>query len=68
MIKLVFEDASIDFKPGEFTAIVGKSGIGKTTLVRLIMAFTDKMKGNIEFYNEKGESIEASPDARQMRK
>nr|WP_297769552.1 ABC transporter ATP-binding protein [uncultured Butyrivibrio sp.] len=64
--ELVFEDASIDFKPGEFTAIVGKSGIGKTTLVRLIMAFTDKMKGNIEFYNEKGESIEASPDARQF--
>lgn len=64
--ELVFEDASIDFKPGEFTAIVGKSGIGKTTLVRLIMAFTDKMKGNIDFYNEKGESIEASPDARQF--
>ncbi len=63
---LVFEDASIDFKPGEFTAIVGKSGIGKTTLVRLIMAFTNRMKGNIEFYNEKGESIEASPDARQF--
>lgn len=61
---LVFEDASIDFKPGEFTAIVGKSGIGKTTLVRLIMSFTSKMKGNIEFYNEKGETMSASPDAR----
>ncbi|MBQ6587537.1 MAG: ABC transporter ATP-binding protein [Butyrivibrio sp.] len=62
--ELVFEDASIDFKPGEFTAIVGKSGIGKTTLVRLIMAFTNKMKGNIEFYNAAGETMSASPDAR----
>ena len=62
--ELVFEDASIDFKPGEFTAIVGKSGIGKTTLVRLIMAFTSKMKGSIEFYNTAGEILEASPDAR----
>ncbi len=35
--ELVFEDADMEFKPGEFTAIVGKSGIGKTTLVRLIM-------------------------------
>ena len=61
---LVFDDASIDFKPGEFTAIVGKSGIGKTTLVRLIMSFTNKMKGSIEFYNGKGETMEASPDAR----
>ena len=55
--ELVFEDASIDFKPG-------KSGIGKTTLVRLIMAFTNKMKGNIEFYNAAGETMLASPDAR----
>ncbi|MCR4756129.1 MAG: ABC transporter ATP-binding protein/permease [Lachnospiraceae bacterium] len=62
--ELVFDDASIDFKPGEFTAIVGKSGIGKTTLVRLIMAFTNKMKGNIEFYNAAGEKMQASPDAR----
>ena len=62
--ELVFDDASIDFKPGEFTAIVGKSGIGKTTLVRLIMAFTNKMKGNIEFYNAAGETMPASPDAR----
>ncbi len=62
--ELVFEGASMDFKPGEFTAIVGKSGIGKTTLVRLIMAFTQKMKGSISFYNRRGEELPASPDAR----
>ncbi len=62
--ELVFEDASIDFRPGEFTAIVGKSGIGKTTLVRLIMAFTQKMEGNITFYNNNGEHMNACPDAR----
>ena len=64
--ELVFDGADIEFKPGEFTAIVGKSGIGKTTLVRLIMSFTNKMKGNIQFYNEDGESMSASPDARQF--
>ena len=61
---LVFDDASIEFKPGEFTAIVGKSGIGKTTLVRLIMAFTDNMTGNITFFNTYGDTMKASPDAR----
>lgn len=60
----VLEDASIEFKSGEFTAIVGKSGIGKTTLVRLIMAFTKNMEGDISFYNKKGESLRACPDAR----
>ncbi len=51
----IFENAEIDFKPGEFTAIVGRSGIGKTTLIRLIMAFTNQFSGNIEFYNRYGE-------------
>lgn len=60
----VFENADVEFKPGEFTAIVGRSGIGKTTLVRLIMAFTDKYSGDISFYNSKGETMKASPDAR----
>ena len=62
--ELVFDQADIEFRPGEFTAIVGKSGIGKTTLVRLIMAFTQKMQGDITFYNQKGEEMPASPDAR----
>ena len=62
--ELVFDNADMEFRPGEFTAIVGRSGIGKTTLVRLIMAFTQKFKGNITFYNQKGEEMPASPDAR----
>ena len=62
--ELVFDKASIDIKPGEFTAIVGKSGIGKTTLVRLIMDFTQNMTGNITFYNAYGDKMKASPDAR----
>ncbi len=64
--ELVFDDASIEFKPGEFTGIVGASGIGKTTLVRLIMAFTKNMKGTISFYNHTGEYMQASPDARKF--
>ena len=64
--ELVFDGADIEFKPGEFTAIVGKSGIGKTTLVRLIMAFTQKMQGSITFYNQNGEEMPASPDARKF--
>ena len=62
--ELVFDDASIEIKPGEVVALVGRSGIGKTTLVRLIMAFTKNMKGSIAFYNSYGETIDSSPDAR----
>lgn len=64
--ELVFDDATTEIKPGEFTAIVGKSGIGKTTLVRLMMAFTKNMTGNIEFFNDEGQKMKASPDARKF--
>ena len=62
----VFEDASIEFEPGKFTAIVGKSGIGKTTLVRLIMSFTNQAYGKIEFYNRYGEKEIANADSREF--
>ena len=64
--ELVLENASIDFKPGEFTAIVGQSGIGKTTLIRLIMAFTNTATGMIEFYNKNGDKEPANAGAREF--
>lgn len=50
----IIEDASVDIKPGEFMAIVGESGIGKTTLVRIMMSFLDKYSGRITYYDDKG--------------
>ena len=62
----VFENAAVEFFPGEFTAIVGKSGIGKTTLIRLIMAFTNQAHGNINFYNSYGEEEKANAGVREF--
>lgn len=64
--ELVLDGAEIDFKPGEFTAIVGESGIGKTTLIRLIMAFTNTATGKIEFYNKNGDTEIANAGAREF--
>lgn len=64
--ELVFENADVNIRPGEFTAIVGKSGIGKTTLVRLLMSFTGNREGDISFFNNNGETLPASPDARKF--
>lgn len=50
----IIENASVDIKPGEFMAIVGESGIGKTTLVRIMMSFLDKYSGQITYYDDKG--------------
>lgn len=62
--EILFEHATTDIKPGEFIAIVGESGIGKTTLVRLLMAFLDLEEGSMAFYNDQLEEEIVNAGAR----
>ena len=41
------KDINLDIEPGEFVSIVGQSGTGKTTLVKLILAEERPTKGQI---------------------
>ena len=50
--KLILDDYSIKFKPGEISGIHGASGSGKSTLLKLLMRFYDSNKGNVIVDNE----------------
>jgi cell division transport system ATP-binding protein len=46
---MVLRDISFEIKEGEFVSIVGKSGAGKTTLVRLILGLETPTSGEVFF-------------------
>ena len=45
----VLNDLSMKIRPGEYVAIVGKTGCGKSTLMRLLLGFETPEKGVISF-------------------
>ena len=49
-----------DFRPGSLTAIVGETGVGKSTLIKLILALTRPEEGKISIYNGR-EEVAVSP-------
>ena len=48
---VVLQNVSFEIKEGEFVSIVGKSGAGKTTLVRLILGLEKPTSGEVYLKN-----------------
>ena len=46
---LILDGVSLSLRPGEFVALVGRTGCGKTTLVRLLLGFEAPLSGAIEY-------------------
>ncbi len=47
----VISHLSFDFRPGSCTAILGETGAGKTTLVRMLLSLAKPQRGKISIYN-----------------
>jgi ATP-binding cassette subfamily B protein len=59
----VIKNLDFDFYPGSCTAILGETGAGKTTLVRMILALVHPQQGSICIYNNR-KAVELSPRTR----
>lgn len=46
---MILDDISLKIKPGQYVAIVGKTGCGKSTLVRLLLGFEKPLRGGIYY-------------------
>lgn len=56
----VLKELTFDFPPLSKTAIVGETGVGKSTLIRLMLALLKPSSGTVSLYNST-ESMLASP-------
>jgi len=45
----VIQGVSFDLEPGDFLAILGRNGVGKTTLLKSLMGLTDRCDGGLFF-------------------
>mgnify|MGYP000804718286 FL=1 len=58
--RTVIDGFTHDFRPGSLTAVIGETGVGKSTLMRLLLALLLPDKGKIVFYDTDREAV-ASP-------
>ncbi|CAM3602220.1 urea ABC transporter ATP-binding subunit UrtE [Agrobacterium radiobacter] len=60
----ILHGVTIDVPTGKVTSILGRNGTGKTTLLKTLMALTDRMTGEMRL---QGKDIGASPTHRRAR-
>ena len=60
----VLSDFSHDFKPGTLSVLAGPTGVGKSTLTRLMLGLLRPTSGTVSVYLPNGESCDAGVDTR----
>lgn len=56
----ILDGFSFDFTPGSRTAIVGPTGVGKSTLIRLLLSLLKPVSGHIHIYGQTSVPISSS--------
>jgi cell division transport system ATP-binding protein len=64
----VLDDISLTIHPGELVSIVGHSGAGKTTLIKLLLAEEHPTEGKVSFHSEDIHKLRGDDMTRYRRK
>lgn len=62
----VFEDVSLEAKPGEIVALVGPSGEGKTTMLRIILGIVTALSGKVYASTFSGKNLDLGKQTRSI--
>jgi len=55
---MILDNLSLKIRPGQYVAIVGKTGCGKSTLMRLLLGFEKPLKGAVYYDGKDLESLD----------
>ncbi len=64
--KNVYENGDFLAKPGEIVAVLGPSGEGKTTMLRLLLGLVHPSEGRVIISDEEGNIVDMNADLRQL--
>jgi len=64
----VLKHCSLEMKPGEIVALIGKSGSGKSTMLRLISGLESPVEGRISIFDQvvNDKQVDIKPNERQV--
>ena len=64
--KIVLNNADFEAHPGQITALIGPSGEGKTTVLRLLLGIIVPESGSCAFVSSKNNALPVSPESRAL--
>ena len=62
----IYKGGHFEAHPGEIVSILGESGIGKTTLIRIILGLVQPSEGSARYIDQDGNSVDINADVRKL--